>query len=264
MADKTAVENWWRGLLTGEGPKPPLRQMRYVLGRVPSVARCKFCSSPFDGPIAPVMRVVGRGPSRLTSEFCHACQVTATQFIGGAEVELSMLFADVRGSTSLAEGMTPSEFSALISRFFGVAGKVLLRSRAWVDRLAGDQVVGMYLPFYVGHDHENAAIRGAQKLLRSTGHDAPDGPWVPLGVGIHSGVAFVGTVGSADGATDITVLGDAPNVAARLSSAAGPGEILISEDAFEGTGISSDLEKRTLELKGKSELLPVRVLKDYS
>ena len=57
------------------------------------------------------MRVIGRGPSRLTSQFCKQCQVTASKFIGGAEIEVTLLFADVRGSTSLAEQMSTSEFS---------------------------------------------------------------------------------------------------------------------------------------------------------
>jgi adenylate cyclase len=175
-----------------------------------------------------------------------------------------LLFADVRGSTSLAEKMSASEFSQLISRFFGVASKVLLRSRAWLDRLVGDQVIGMYIPFYVGESHQRAAVEAGKDLLRLTGHDEPDGPWIPLGVGLHSGTAFVGTVGSSDGATDITVLGDVPNVAARLSSAAGPGEILMSDDIYSTAGLVSDLEERTLELKGKSEPLAVRVLSEYS
>ena len=210
------------------------------------------------------MRVIGRGPSRLTSQFCKQCQVTASKFIGGAEIELTLLFADVRGSTSLAEQMSPSEFSLLISRFFAVTSKVLLRSRAWVDRLVGDQVIGMYLPYYVGDNHQAAAVGAAKDLLRLTGHADDSGPWIPLGVGVHSGISFVGVVGSHDSATDITVLGDAPNVAARLSSAAGPGEILVSDDTYSVAGLEPDLEKRTLELKGKSEPLAVRVLEDYS
>ena len=64
--------------------------MRHVFRLLPSEVRCKFCNAPFDGPSAPVMKVFGRGPPRLTSEFCHQCQVTATQFIGGAEIELTM------------------------------------------------------------------------------------------------------------------------------------------------------------------------------
>jgi adenylate cyclase len=160
--------------------------------------------------------------------------------------------------------MSVSEFSLLISRFFAVTTKVLLRTRAWVDRLVGDQVIGMYLPYYVGDNHQGTAIGAAKDLLRLTGHNDPTGPWIPLGVGVHTGISFVGTVGSHDSATDITVLGDAPNVAARLSSAAGPGEILISEDTYAGAGLDRDLEKRTVDLKGKSEPLTVRVLEDYS
>ncbi len=257
-------EQWWHGLLTGEGAKGPLREMRHVFRFLPSEHRCKFCSAPFDGFSAPAMRVIGKGPSRLTTAFCHQCQVMATKYIGGAEIELTLLFADVRGSTSLAEQMSPSEFSRLISRFFSVAGKTLLRKRAWVDRLVGDQVVGMFIPFYAGTEHQMAAIGAAKELLRKTGHDSEDGPWIPLGVGVHTGSAFVGTVGDTEGATDITVLGDAPNVAARLSSAAGPGEILLSEITFGGSRLTLDLEERTLDLKGKSEPLPVRVMKDYS
>ena len=60
------------------------------------------------------------------------------------------------------------------------------------------------------------------------------------------------------------MLGDVPNTAARLSSAAGPGEIVISDDTFANAGLDGDLEHRTLELKGKSEPLGVRILTDYS
>ena len=264
MTAEITSEQFWRALLTGDNLKVPLRQMRHLFGLLPSHTRCKFCNSPFDGFAAPPMRMFGRGPSRLTSQFCKQCQVTASKFIGGVEIELTLLFADVRGSTNLAEKMSPSEFSLLISRFFAVTSKVLLKTHAWVDRLVGDQVVGMYIPFYTGHDHRSVAVGGAKHLLRLTGHNDSAGSWIPLGVGVHTGVAFVGTVGSQDSATDITVLGDAPNVAARLSSAAKPGEILISEDAYAGAGLDFDLERRTLDLKGKSEPLTVRVLRDYS
>ncbi len=264
MTNQMTAEGWWRSLLTGDGLNRPLRHMRHILGLVPSGTRCKFCNAPFEGFLAPPLRMVGRGPSRLTKEFCHQCQVKAGKNIGGIEIELTLLFADVRGSTSLGERLSPSEFSLLISRFFAVTSKVMLQSRAWVDRLVGDQVVGMYIPYYAGEDHERVAIGGARELLRKTGHADPDGPWIPLGVGIHTGTAFVGAVGSNDAATDITVLGDAPNVAAHLSSAAGPGEILLSEDTYSGAGLESDLETRTLDLKGKSEPLSVRVLKESS
>ena len=264
MTVENSPEKWWTALLTGDGLEQPMRQVRHAFRLLPADHRCTFCNSPFDGLGAPAMRALGRGPSRISSKFCNKCQITASKNIGGVEIEVTLLFGDVRGSTSLAEKMSPSDFSALISRFFGVTSKVLLKSNAWVDRLVGDQVIGMYLPFYVGEDHQAKAIDSAKELLKRTGHDSTDGPWIPLGIGIHSGVSFIGSVGSEDAATDITVLGDVPNTAARLSSAAGPGEIVISDQTFSQAGLGGDLEQRTLELKGKSEPLGVRVLTDYS
>ena len=111
-------EEWWHGLLTGENRDMPLRESRVILGRLPGHARCKFCNAPFDGAFAPVLRLMGKGPSRLSQEFCQQCQTLATQHVGGAEVELALLFADVRGSTKLGEQMRPAEFSQLIGRFF--------------------------------------------------------------------------------------------------------------------------------------------------
>jgi len=122
-------------------------------------------------------------------------------------------------------------------------------------------VVGIFLPYFVGPKHVQAAVDAARKLLHVTGHGEPGGPWIEVGVGVHYGTAFVGTVGSKDGVTDITVLGDIPNVTARLSSAAAAGEILISDEAYKRAGLPEILELRSLELKGKSEPFSVRVLR---
>ena len=172
-----------------------------------------------------------------------------------------MLFADVRGSTPLAESMNPMAYSKLISRFFGVANRVFIRSDALLNRLVGDQVIGLYVPGFAGPNHRGKAIHAAQELLRETGHDSSDGPWLPIGVGVHTGVAFLGSVGSYEHAVDIAVLGDPPNVAARLSSSAAIGEILISDDAYVTDMDLEGLEKRQLTLKGKSNPMSVYVLK---
>ena len=254
-------EEWWHGLLTGENRDFPLRESRYILSILPGHERCKFCNAPFDGAFAPMLRLMGKGPSRLTSQFCQQCQVLATEHIGGAEVELTLLFADVRGSTRLAEKMKPAEFSRLIGHFFSAGSHVLLETHAWVDRLSGDQVVGMYLPFFVGPHHVRVAVDAARELLRATGHYEPSGPWIEVGVGVHCGTAFVGTVGSKDGVTDITVLGDVPNVTARLSSAAAAGEILVSEEAYKRGGLADVFELRSLELKGKDQPMSVHVMR---
>ena len=191
----------------------------------------------------------------------NACDNFAVQHQGGAEVELSLLFADVRGSTTIAEGMGPGEFSQLINRFYNAVTEVLMRTDALIDKIIGDQVAGMYVPGFAGADHASRAVKAAREVLKVTGHQDPNGPWIPLGAAVHTGVAFVGSVGSAKGTSDITVLGDTANTAARLSSNALQGEILVSEAAWTAARLASDgVEQRTLELKGKTEPISVFVL----
>jgi adenylate cyclase len=180
---------------------------------------------------------------------------------GGAEVPLTMLFADVRGSTTLAEQMSAREFSRLINRFYSIASHVLIQTDAMVDRLMGDEAIGLYIPGFAGPDHPRRAIEAAQELLRLTGHRDKAGPWLPVGVGIHTGPAFVGVVGEETSAMDFTALGDNVNIAARLASEAGPGEILISEASFSAAHLQIEImERRELELKGKSEPISVYVV----
>ncbi|HET8563077.1 MAG TPA: adenylate/guanylate cyclase domain-containing protein, partial [Candidatus Binatia bacterium] len=84
---------------------------------------------------------------------------------------------------------------------------------------------------------------------------------IPVGIGVHSGVAYFGAVGAADGLTDISAIGDEVNTAARLASKAAAGEIIVSEQALKQAGLDGNgLESRSLELKGISELVPVRVM----
>ena len=256
------VEETWRMILT-RGLEKDFR-FRHVLGLLPSNPRCRFCNAPFRGPGAMLVKLVyDKRRSRLNPNLCNVCETFADQYQGGAEIELTLLFADVRGSTTLAEGMSAADFSKLINRFYTAVTSVLTRTDALIDKLIGDQASGTYVPGFVGDDHARRGIEAAQEVIRVTGHGDADGPWIPLGAGVHTGVAFVGSVGSKDGALDITVLGDAANTAARLSSSAAVGEILISEAAGEAAGLNTEqMEKRVLELKGKSEPVTVHALSD--
>jgi adenylate cyclase len=108
----------------------------------------------------------------------------------------------------------------------------------------------MFLPLLSGERHAARGIDSAQALLRATGHADPGGAWVPLGAGVHTGVAWVGSVGVGTHTT-LTALGDAVNTAARLASAAAAGEILVTAGAAAAAGLDAPLERRTLELRGK-------------
>jgi adenylate cyclase len=192
----------------------------------------------------------------------RACEKTVRQYEVGAEVELTMIFADVRDSTPLAESKGPSEFKEIINRFYKETSRVLIAPNAMVNRLMGDQVIALFVPRFAGTAHARVAVHAARELLRVTGHGDANGPWVPVGAGIHTGLAYVGAVGSADGVTEIAVLGSAANMCARLSSKAATGEILISEDSVKSGNLDVEgLETRSLELKGVSQPVPVRVMK---
>ena len=263
MAKNLTPEEWWRGVLTGVNPALPARSLRNIFRLIPNSPRCKFCNGPYGGIGGAIFRRIGKAPSSLTPQLCNQCYGFTNRHLGGTEIELTMLFADVRGSTPLAASMSPMAYSQLISRFFGVANEVFIRSDALLNRLVGDQVIGLYVPGFAGPDHRGKAIQAARKLLRETGHESSEGAWLPIGVGVHTGVAFLGSVGSYDQAVDIAVLGDPPNVTARLSSSAAIGEILISEAACVPDLNLEGLETRELTLKGKIEPVNVYVMKAH-
>lgn len=254
------ISEMWRAALTGDDPTMGRNRSLYKF--LPSNPRCKVCNMPFGGIGGAVMRAVGRGRSNKNPRLCNVCDILARNYPGGAEVELTMLFADVRGSTSIAERMDTVEFGRLINRFFAVANQILIDSDAIIDKLVGDEVVGFYMPGLCGPDHAARALHAARELLRATGHGDPGGPWIPVGVGIHTGRAFVGSIGTDQTFSDFTALGDNVNIAARLGAKAAAGEILVTDAACEAAGHDlSQFESRQLELKGKSDLVHVRVVR---
>lgn len=263
------IEEVWRTYLTtGEvpdyldGPWYRAKRFRPIYGHLPDAPRCRLCLFPFKGVGGTIVRqFFGVVPSRLNPQVCNQCEEFAESYRGGAEVELSILFADVRGSTTLAESMSPTEFSRLINRFYSAATKVLFNSGALVEKLIGDAVTGFFTPGFPGPDHARSAVRAAQSILRATGHNQPSGPWIPVGIGVHTGTAYVGAINSDSGVTDIAVLGDAANIGARLAAQAAGGEIHISQATARAAGLdSAGFKIQQQELKGRSEPVEVWVL----
>jgi len=251
-------EAMWRAILTS--PDPNRRKRRLFL-RIPSSPRCKLCAAPFGPPGSLWMSRVGHPRWAKNPRYCAACFGMIRANHGGAEVECSLLFADVRGSTPMAEGMSATDFRRLMGRFYDTATEVLVTHDAIVDKFVGDEVVAIFLPSMAGPAHARRAIDAAESLLNKTGHADAKGPWVPLGAGVNTGIAFVGSIGE-DMDTDLTALGDVVNTTARLASAAAAGEILVTDSAMARAGMSTDrLEHRSLALKGKSETTGVHVLK---
>lgn len=253
------TEAFWRDYLTH--PDSMLRFGRRIFTLLPREPRCQLCTAPFRGPGAPLMRMLGKRQSSANPNMCTSCEDVLIKHRGGAEVTGTMLLADIRGSTSLAERMSPTEFRRLLDRFYATASQAVFEHEGAVDKFVGDELVAMF--FAMGGDDFSAkAVRAAQVLLERTGHGDPAGPWVPVGAGVHTGSAWFGAVG--DGPyVALTAVGDVVNVAARLASAAAPGEVLVSVEAALDAGLDLDRhERRRLELKGKTlatEVISLRV-----
>lgn len=265
----TEIEAIWREYLTTGGVPEHYHQpwfewkiWRPFVRRLPDNPRCRICYYPFEGIGGRLSKLLlGLEPSKLNPQLCNVCERFANKFRGGTELEVSMLFADVRGSTSLAEGIRPAEFSRQINRFYRAVTDVLFASNAFVEKLIGDEVVGFYVPGFAGADHARVAVDAARKVLEATGHKDPSGPWIPVGVGVHTGVAYIGSVEAAEGIADIALLGDAVNITARLASQAGPGEVVLSEATRTAAGLEPrEMQYRQFSLKGKSELVDAWVM----
>jgi adenylate cyclase len=175
--------------------------------------------------------------------------------IDGAEVPVTMLFADVRGSTGLAEELGASEFTRRINRFYRVASSALIETDGIVDKFVGDGVVGMYIPGLCGLDHAEKAVTAAGMIVQPESHG------LPVGVGVHTGIAFVGALGKRGEVEDFSALGDTVNIAARLGSEAQAEEVLVSASTARAANLQTDgLERRHLSLKGRNEPVDVVVL----
>ena len=267
--DEKMVESIWRAYLTkgevyaGElSFTDKLISYRPLAKRLPGSPRCKMCSLPFKGLVGNFLKIAySFAPSKLNPHLCNMCEQFIEQHQGGAEVELTMLFADMRGSTRLAEELGTTHFSQLISRFYKTTTEILIQHDALIEKLMGDQVTGLFAPGIAGKQHAKAAIRAAEKILHATGHDQAGSPWAPVGIGVHTASTFVGAVGQSQGVSDIVALGDGANTAARIMGEAKAGEILISADAAAAAKMETGrLEKRSLTLKGRSQPVDVFVL----
>ena len=244
----------WQKILV-EGHRS-MTAARHVWRMVPSAPRCKVCSSPFGGVGGAVVRRIGWERSRKNPNVCARCSDQMPP--RGAEVDVAVLFADVRGSTTLAERAGATEFAALLNRFYAVATEVILRHDGLIDKLIGDEAMALFIRGVAGPDYRRRALAAARQLLEAVGYGSAGGPWLPIGVGLNAGEAYVGNVGTA--VVDFTALGDAVNVAARLQGSAGEGQLVVSADLLED--LETELpraERHELDARGRDEAVPALV-----
>jgi adenylate cyclase len=203
------------------------------------------------------------GPSNSNPLLCSACFGQIRKFPGGAEVDISVLFADIRGSTGIAERTTAAEFRRLVQHFYHRAAKAIDANDGIIDKFLGDGIMALFIPVVAGQIHARHAVEAGEALLAAVGDPMLVDGGVRVGVGVHTGLAFVGAMGS-DDKLDFTALGDTVNVAARLGSEAGPGELLVTRAAWLAAGRGASGTTRELAVKGREAPLEVVALRAAS
>ena len=211
-----------------------------------------------------MLRHVGFARFPGNPAICGSCLKSLNKVgVFGAEIPVSLLFADIRGSTGIGERSSPTEFHEFLDRFYRLASKAILDHDGMVDKFVGDEAIGLFFVGISGTGHTAAAIQAARALLDAAGRaDASDSGPIPVGAAVHTGHAFVGSTAAGGAVSDFTALGDVVNTTARLTSEAAAGELLVSIDAARAGGLESDgLEHRTLIVRGRSDPIEVVALR---
>jgi class 3 adenylate cyclase len=172
--------------------------------------------------------------------------------------EMTVLFSDVRGFTSMSEKTSPEDVVTILNEHFDIMSGIILKNRGTLDKFVGDEIMALFgAPVYT-ESHALKAIKTALEMQKAQAELTKKvkkqlGVVIEIGIGINTGDMVVGNIGCKN-RLDYTVIGDAVNTAARLCSAAKAGEIIIGEGTY--AEVKKFVEVKTLEpisLKGKSK-----------
>lgn len=234
---------WYQVFATGH-PVLSGKQRRYSV--LPGAPRCRLCEAPFGGVGGWVMRLRGLHASERNTHFCNACDGFLQAFPGGAEVPMSMMMADMRGSVELSSRMSPSEFATLVIRMRTELRAILELTDGFILEYQGDSVLAVWPPGFVGESHAARAVEAAEMAVKGSSS-------VPLfGAAVHTGTVFIGTVPDVGGyMKGISAFGVDLNLLARLAHLARPGQVIVSAEAYEAAGRDrSRASFQSFELKG--------------
>lgn len=186
--------------------------------------------------------------------------------LGGTESEITILFSDIRGFTSMSEKLSPTEIVKLLNKYFKSMIDVVFKYNGTLDKIVGDELMVLYGVPLKGEDDTDNAVKTAIKMFQALdkfNEKIVKEGYKPfkIGIGINKGKAVSGNIGS-EQQMNYTVIGDTINLGARLCSHAKSGEILISS-SVKGV-ISNDYPFKkipSIEVKGKSKPIDVWLYK---
>lgn len=216
---------------------------------------CVICATPLQGLLGRGFRLAGIRRSSRNPNLCSRCGTHAEE---GRVVELTVLFADITSFTEMTQQLGPERTHEVVHAFLQMATSALVAYDAFIDKYVGDAVMAFFNAPIARADHAaravaagHAILAGLPALRERFGLD------VNASVGIASGWARVGTLGSQDG-KDYTAVGDVVNLAARLEGVAAPGEIVVGDSVYQQVAQSDrPARQESIPLKGFKEHVPV-------
>jgi len=239
------------------------------------VARSTFCKGcwqhmrmpvPIRGPLAIPLRLMGVRISRMNPNLCNICETMFTRVKRKKQVVIpaTILFADLRGYTQLSAAAQSSDVVDMLHGFYDECAAAIWRRDGIVNKFIGDAVLAIFNFPIMRDDHVRQAVDAALEIRRKCSQEkkllvGTDGAAVGVGIGIHTGMASIGEVGTAY--KDFTIIGPVVNTASRIQGAAGSGEILVSNEAYQSVAADfPDSQSRNCQLKGVEQPLTVQVL----
>lgn len=178
--------------------------------------------------------------------------------LGGSVVEVTALFADLRGFTTYSEGVAPGQIVEMLNRYHGVAVPCILDNGGTVVQFVGDALLALFNAPARQPDHALRAVRAALAMQHAVSAIADGHPdWPRFRVGLNTGPALVGNIGS-ETLRGFNAMGDAVNVAARLQTLAEPGQVVIGAATLDAAGSAVVQAAPLGELIVKGRVQPVR------
>ncbi len=186
--------------------------------------------------------------------------------MGGTKRPVVVFFSDIRGFTPMSEKMSPDDIASLLTEYFTEMVAIVFEHGGTLDKFIGDEIMALWGAPISKDDDADRAMRAAIDMIAvlkelNEKWSAEGRPHVDIGIGINFGEVFAGNIG-AEQRMEYTVIGDAVNVASRLCSNAGRGQVIVSEPFYNALKNPPEVEAlEPIELKGKSRTVPVYRLK---
>ncbi|MCL5011778.1 MAG: adenylate/guanylate cyclase domain-containing protein [Candidatus Marsarchaeota archaeon] len=174
--------------------------------------------------------------------------------LGGERQEITILFSDVRGFTSLSEKTPPEKVVKMLNEYFNIATRIIQKHDGTVDKFIGDAVMAIFNAPIKSESHADNAVQTAIEMQKEFKKKN-----LSVGIGINTGDAVIGNIGSSK-VMDYTAIGDAVNTASRIQGLAKAGEIAITDSTFKKIKTKAKAIKRQETVKGKEKPITIHVI----